>query len=149
MFFRKDRLKKVGLNSYVKGLLTLSGFFQLTILTTHIATITGIYETIIGLYMFVFVLASIFNILNGFNFSSKKSVITLIATYFGTSLQTLFGGLFLSVLFHESATIPEVVMDSNMILSISFILFSIVASIIATILATIFYLKKSEVNLYL
>jgi len=146
--FRRKRLKK-GLNAYTKGILTISGFIQLAFITNHINTITKVYENIVGFYMFIFVLTSIINILNGFNFSNKKSMITLVATILVTIVQTIAGYKYIDILLTEVSTRSQVVMNTEMIISISFIVFSALSSIIASIIGIIFITRKTEIDIYM
>lgn len=143
------KIRKLKLSSMVSNILVFSGLFQLAVISLHVKMIINLYSQIVGVYLFVFVLLTIMNILNGSNFTGKKSVINIVAIYFVTLLQLVFGVLFTLVAINEVYWIPEVIMDQTMIFSISAIGVSIVASIAAAVTATVFHFKATEIDHYL
>ena len=93
---------------------------------------------------FGFVLFTIVNILNGVNFSSKKSLVTLITTYVTSAIQFTFAVLYVRVLLSEISKYAEVTMDQQMITSMGFIGLSTALTLISVLLATLFYFKKTD-----
>lgn len=141
--------KRMRLSSFVSTILVLSGLMQTAVLRIHIEMIINLFSTIIGFYMFCFVLLTIINILNGSNFSPQKSKINIVVIYLITLLQILFGGLYIGVAINEVNTIAEVSMTSGMVQSFIFFGISMLASIIACVAATMFYNRDNEMDLYL
>lgn len=142
---KKRNLK---LSKLVSKILVLSGIFQMAVLQMHIDVINNLFSSIIGFYMFGFMLFTIINILNGANFTAKKSVVSIGAIYLITGIQIAFGSLFIGVILNEVKNIAEVVMDKDIIITISFFGVSMVASILACIFAVLFYFRKSELDIY-
>lgn len=143
---KKKRLK---FSKLVSNILVLSGVFQMTVLQIHIRMINNLFSAIIGFYLFAFILFTIINILNGANFSAKKSVLSIITIYSITGIQIFIGALFISVTLNEVATIAEVSMTNDTRLSILFLIISMGASVIACITSVIFYFRKTELDMYL
>lgn len=136
--------KKYNMSKWASRILILSGLIQSGVITSHINLITNLYSTIVGFYMFGFVLFTIVNILNGVNFSSKKSLVTLATTYVTSAIQIAFAVLYVRVLFSEISKYAEVTMDQQMITSMGFIGFSTALTLISVLLATLFYFKKTD-----
>lgn len=136
--------KKYNMSKWASRILILSGLIQSAVITTHINLIINLYSTIVGFYMFGFVLFTIVNILNGVNFSSKKSLVTLITTFITSMIQTTFAVLYVGVLLQEISKYAEVSMDRQMLTSMGFIGLSTALTLISVLLATVFYFKKTE-----
>lgn len=136
--------KKYNMSKWASRILILSGLIQSAVITSHINLIINLYSTIVGFYMFGFVLFTIVNILNGVNFSSKKSLVTLITTYVTSAIQFTFAVLYVRVLLSEISKYAEVTMDQQMITSMGFIGLSTALTLISVLLATLFYFKKTD-----
>jgi hypothetical protein len=132
------------MSKWASRILILSGLIQSAVITSHINLIINLYSTIVGFYMFGFVLFTIVNILNGVNFSSKKSLVTLITTFVTSLIQTTFAILYIRVLLQEISKYAEVSMDQQMITSMGFIGLSTALTLISVLLATLFYFKKTD-----
>lgn len=143
--FKKKNLK---LSKLVSRALILSGIFQMAVLQMHIDVINNLFSSIIGFYMFAFMLFTIINILNGANFTAKKSLVSIGAIYLISGIQITFGGLFIGVILKEIETMVEVTMDTNTLISISFLSVSMLASVIACVFSVVFYFRKSELDMY-
>jgi len=138
------KMKKMKFSTLASRILVISGLFQSLTIVTHINMITNLYSTIIGFYMFGFVLFTILNILNGVNISSKKSMVILLSTYLVSIVQIAFGLLFVNAALTEVKTVADVVITNNMILSLSYIGVSILLTVIALILTTIHNVRYTE-----
>lgn len=136
--------KKYNMSKWASRILIISGLVQSAVITTHINLIINLYSTIVGFYMFGFVLFTIVNILNGVNFSSKKSLVTLITTAITSMIQSTFAVLYVSVLLEEVSKYADVTMDQQMITSMGFIGLSSALTLISVLLATLFYFKKTD-----
>jgi len=136
--------KKYNMSKWASRILILSGLIQSAVITSHINLIINLYSTIVGFYMFGFVLFTIVNILNGVNFSSKKSLVTLITTFVTSMIQTIFAVLYVGVLLQEVNKYAEVSMDQQMLTSMGFIGLSTALTLISVLLATLFYFKKTD-----
>lgn len=132
------------MSKWASRILIISGLVQSAVITTHINLIINLYSTIVGFYMFGFVLFTIVNILNGVNFSSKKSLVTLITTAITSMIQSTFAVLYVSVLLEEVSKYADVTMDQQMITSMGFIGLSSALTLISVLLATLFYFKKTD-----
>lgn len=132
------------MSKWASRILILSGLIQSAVITSHINLIINLYSTIVGFYMFGFVLFTIVNILNGVNFSSKKSLVTLITTFVTSMIQTIFAVLYVGVLLQEVNKYAEVSMDQQMLTSMGFIGLSTALTLISVLLATLFYFKKTD-----
>ncbi|GAU75742.1 hypothetical protein [Fusibacter sp. 3D3] len=129
---------------WASRMLLFSGLFQMIVITTHINMITGLYSTIIGFYMFAFVLFTIINILNGVNYAAKKSVATLVTTYIVSLVQMGFAFLFVKETLNEVALYPEITITKNMMTSLSFVGVSVGLTVLALVLATLYNFKKDQ-----
>ena len=140
---------KTSLSVWGSRMLILSGMFQSMVITTHINMMTNLYSTLIGFYMFAFVLFTIINILNGVNFAAKKSLVTLITTYIVSIIQCVFAALFVNTALYEVKMIEDVTLTKGMIMSFSYMGVSVALSIIALICVTVFQVKKQkDISIY-
>ncbi len=100
--------------------------------------------------MFGFVLFTIINILNGVNFSNKKSGITLLMTYLTSIVEILFAVFYMKTTVGEIAMYEDVVMNTQIMKSFGFMGVSVGLTILAVIFATVFFFKKQDqVSLYI
>ncbi len=143
------KISSFKLSAMVSRILIISGLYQSAVIQIHVKMINDLYSQIIGLFLFVFILLTIMNIMNGSNFTSKKSAINIFAIYLVSTLQTIFGILFIIITLNEVYWIPEVLMSNTVTISVASIVVSIVASFISGIVATIFYFRATEIDLYL
>jgi len=140
---------KTSLSVWGSRMLILSGLFQTMVITTHINMITNLYSTIIGFYMFAFVLFTIINILNGVNFAAKKSATTLITTYIVSVFQCSFAFLFAREALNEVKNIADVTLTKEMIMSLSYMGVSVGLTLAALTFVTIYYFKKqNDISIY-
>ncbi len=143
------KLKRLRLSKVVSSIFVMSGLFQCAVMKTHIDMIVNLFSTIIGFYLFVFILTTVINILNGTNFSSKKSKLNIFSAYFITVIQIIIGILFILTALKEVDLIAEVSLNARMIKSFVFMGVSMLASIIACVVATVFYYREEEMDMYL
>lgn len=133
------------MSKWASRILVISGLIQSGVIKTHINFIISLYSQIIGFYMFAFVLFTIVNILNGVNFSSKKSLVPLVSTYVTSAIQIMFGWLYVSTVLSEVNQYAEIAFDKSASMSTGFIGLSVVMTLVAMVLASVHYFKKTEI----
>jgi hypothetical protein len=137
--------KKLNLLKWASRLIILSGLIQSLMITTHINMITNLYSTIIGFYMFAFVMMTIMNMMNGLNFSSEKSLVILASFYLVSILQTFCAYLFVRVSLVEVSLYADVALDALMTKSIGSMGISTLLTLISLIMLTRYYMKPADI----
>lgn len=145
----KSKKKKKHLNKQARLLLVISGLLQLALIQIHIKMIINLYTTIIGFYLFAFVLFTLLNILNGSALSAAKTKMNIASISFVTALQVIFGFLYIRIALVEVATKANISFDTTMLISIIIISASVALSIISLIMAALYLKKKDDKLIYM